>query len=401
MFEVEAKELFMPVLIISCVMGTLLLVDAPEQTKGSTSESKIPFGGTDFKQYYTTSLLILQGHNPYDYERAGVIQRKLGSTGETQVPYGPPTSLLPFIPLGWLDFMTAIQVQFVVNVSMLVISCFLWGKMLFLEKSMMPLLSCIAVVAWIPCLSLFGMGHVTSWTLLGFTLWCFCMQQKQPVLAGCSLALSIIKPHLALGIVIYACCVSIWSRQWRMLSAFITTVLAMILATWFIRPTIWLEFFASLEQSNPTQWFNATLDGWGRYQLGQWFRVVTVGVGILLLGWIIILSRCRARTTDAEFRSRQDVLALTLWMAATPYAFSYDFILLLPAFILAIGAWFHRMHPHWLWGLAGWVLLDVIYVMKKGVWIEYQYFFIPWGGLALALLLHTASTAQATEKRGN
>ena len=65
---------------------------APAQTAQSTS---IPFGGTDFKQYYTTSRLLLQGDNPYDYARAGIIQRALGERGDIQVPYGPPTSLLP------------------------------------------------------------------------------------------------------------------------------------------------------------------------------------------------------------------------------------------------------------------------------------------------------------------
>lgn len=355
-----------------------------EKNPSVSPEATIPFGGTDFKQYYTTSRLILEGSNPYDYGKAGKIQRELGEKGATQVPYGPPTSLLPFIPMGWVDFLTAIQIQFGLNVGMLVISCFLWGKMLFPQSNTMPLISCAAVIAWIPCLSLFGMGHVTSWTLLGFTLWCFFQTRDKPWLAGICLSLSIIKPHLAFGLVVYACIVGIRHRQWKMFAGFTLTVLAMILATWLIRPTIWFEFIDSIEQSNPTQWFNATLDGWGRYHLGSWFRIVSITLSVSMLAWIGLIAW---KGENDHSVCGAGPLILALWMAATPYAFSYDYILLLPGFILAIGAWLNRSHPYWYVAIAGWMMLDVIYVMKKGLWYEYQFFFIPWGGLALTLFM--------------
>lgn len=375
----------MVALLLSLFLGSFIHYSPVDEPAARPNEPTIPFGGTDFKQYYTTSRLILEGHNPYDYTQAGLIQRALGEKGEIQVPYGPPTSLFPFIPMGWLDFLTAIQVQFVVNVSMIVVSCFLWGKMLFPDKPLMPLISTVAVVAWIPCLSLFGMGHVTSWTLFGFTLWCFLMQQQRPFGAGCALAMSIIKPHLAFGLVIYALAVGLWKRQRGMLMGFLLTVMAMVLATFLIRPSIWQEYLGSLEQSNPTQWFNATLDGWGRYYLGPGFRIVSGIMGLALLAWIVFVSK--TRSADSNTQARQDMLVITLWMAATPYAFSYDYVLLLPAFLLAVGAWFFRTHHLWLVAIVGWIMLDVVYVMKKGQWYEFKYFFIPWGGLAMALLL--------------
>lgn len=370
-------------LMLTCLMVPL---DGQTPTQVATPTG-IPFGGTDFKQYYTTSRLILNGHNPYDYDRAGVIQRALGEEGDIQVPYGPPTSLLPFIPMGWVDFLTAIQIQFVLNVSMLVVCCFLWGTMLFPQQPMMPLISTVAVVAWIPCMSLFGMGHVTSWTLLGFTLWCFFMQKQKPGLAGCCLALSIIKPHLAFGLVIYACVVGLRQRQWKMLLGFVGTVGVMIVATFLIRPSVWSEYLGSLSQSNPTQWFNATLDGWGRYQFGSWFRIVSTIIGLALLAWIMLLGWNRDRESLPHEMTSINALILALWMAATPYAFSYDYVLLLPAFILALGTWIYRSHPNWTVVIVGWIMLDIIYVTMKGHWFEYQYFFIPWSGLALMMLL--------------
>ena len=84
-----------------CLMLNCLLLPIEGPTPPQTADSpSIPFGGSDFKQYYTTSRLLLEGHNPYDYQRAGELQRVLGNKGDIQVPYGPPTSLLPFIPMG-------------------------------------------------------------------------------------------------------------------------------------------------------------------------------------------------------------------------------------------------------------------------------------------------------------
>ncbi len=379
------------------VIFTLMIIPGGKPTEDSTPPTTtIPFGGTDFKQYYTTSRLILEGHNPYDYEKAGVIQRALGEKGATQVPYGPPTSLLPFIPMGWVDFLTAIQIQFALNVGMLVVSCFLWGMLLFPQHPKMPLIGTAAVVAWIPCLSLMGMGHVTSWPLLGFTLWCFFMRKEKPALAGCCLALSIIKPHLALGPVIYAVVMGIRHRQWNMLLSMIGTVSVMIIATWAIRPTIWSEYFGSLALSNPTQWFNATLDGWGRFTFGPSFRFISAMVGLSLVSGILYLAWKKTPVGHDDVSMNTGPLVFALWMAATPYAFSYDYVLFLPAIVWSVGCWFYRSNRYWHVAIVGWIVLDGLYALMKGKMIkdpcyEYEYYFIPLAGLAVTALLWSAS----------
>jgi len=55
----------------------------------------------------------------------------------------------------------------------------------------------------------------------------------------------------------------------------------------------------------------------------------------------------------------------------------------------------HRSHPYWYVAIAGWMMLDVVYVLKKGQWYEYQFFFIPWGGLALTLFMLTPKAASS------
>lgn len=370
-------------LILNCLV---LPMDDPASAKAQES-TKIPFGGTDFKQYYTASRLIVEGLSPYNIHRAEVLQRALGNQGPAQLPYGPPTTLLPFIPMGWFDFTTSIQIQFVLNVSLLVISCFLWGGMLFPRQALMPVISCVVAVLWLPSMSLCGMGQVTTWTLFGFTLWCALMLKNKPGLAGCGLALSIIKPHLAFGLVIYAFVLGLRQRQWKMLLGFVGTVGLMILATLLIRPSSWLEYLNSLKEANPIQWYNSTLDGWGRYVLGEWFRAISIAISTGLLAWIILLAYRSRKETSVTEMAIQAVLALTLWMTASPYAFSYDFVLLLPAFILAVGSLLYEKYPNRLLVFSGWMILDAVYVLMKGPCYEYHYFFIPCSGLVLLLIL--------------
>jgi hypothetical protein len=339
----------------------------------------IPFGGPDYKQYYASSKLILSGMNPYDHEAVWKIQKPLGAV-EVQVPYGPPTSLLPFILLGYLDFPTAIQVQLILNVCLLVLSGFFWGQLLFPAWRWSPLLAAFCVIAWLPDVLLCGIGQVTAWTLFGFSGWLLCWQQQKPGWAGFFLALCIIKPHLAIIPVLYAGVLGL--RQPRVLLVFVLTILGMVAVTLCIRPTFWSEYFVSLPASNPAQWFNSTLDGWGRLHLGNWFRVITVGVGSLFIGWTVLLSRREAATPANA------LLVLVISLCATPYAFSYDFVLLLPAFLLAMGQVFQRTNPFWIVIVFGWLLMDGFYLVAKAHRVhESAFFVIPWGGLALTLWL--------------
>jgi len=373
--------------IAPCVGIVLLAIFS---TTGVENDAPSPFGATDFKQYYTSSRLLLSGHNPYDFGLAETVQRQLGATDAVQVPYGPPTSLLPFLPLGLVDFGAAVRWQLFFNIAMLALSGFLWGKMLFPKQDRMPLIAATSVFLWIPTLFLLGMGHVATWTLLGFTLWNYFLIGDKPVLAGVLLALSIVKPHLALGLVVYAGAVGIREKRHRMLAAFVGTVLLASVVTLLIRPTIWSEYLASLPQSDPAQWYGATLDGWCRLRLDRWhpgagsyFRPAGIVLALAMLGWICALGwRVRERAT-------QGVLVPAICLCATPYAFSYDHVLVVPGLILMIGAGLDHGDRKWWAVFIGWIGLDAYCALGRSLenFHESNYFLIPWCALVLTLVL--------------
>lgn len=360
---------------------------------------KIPFGGADLKQYYASAKQVVEGRNPYDSAEVWRIQQALGAE-EVQVPYGPPSSLLPFIPLGWLDFPSAVQSFFIVNVILMVLCCFLWGKLLFPRSELMPLVAIVTVVAWMPSMSLFGLGQVTAFVLIGFTLWVLLMRQGYQVAAGAALALTIIKPHLAAGPLLYAGIVGLRHKHWRMLASLVVTGLLLAAAPLVIRPTIWAEYFDWMPaaQEAALKWNKASLEGRLRVLLPEWFpgesveyyrrvsQAVTLPITLLFAGWIALLA------WKHPLRPINALLVLALWITGTIYSFSYDFILLAPAFILALGHAVYRTKPMWSVAALGWLILSGTYYVIKSLgkdhgWFEDHFFYVPWGGLALTLLL--------------
>jgi len=275
------------------------------------------------------------------------------------------------------------------NIALLAASGGLWGMMLFPDRPVMRLIGAASFAAWVPSLVLLGMGHVTGWTLFGFTAWCALTRANRPGWAGAALALSIIKPHLAFALVGYALVYGLRQRQSRMLAAIAATIALMCAATFAIRSSIWGEYFASLPQSNPIRQFNATLDGWGRYQFGDWFRIVSLGVTFALWGMLAWL----AWRKPGEPRRWALVMAIAL--AAAPYAFSYDCVLLLPGLILAIGLALDSATRR-LALIAGWIGLILFYSFGKSEnWNEVWYFIIPWAGLALTIASLSSPASRA------
>lgn len=372
--------------IAPCVGLALLAIASTSSVDGA---APLPFGATDFKQYYTASRLLLAGHNPYDYGLAAALQQQLGAAGAVQVPYGPPTSLLPFVPFGLVEFGAAVHWQLILNIAMLALSGALWGTLLFPRLDRMPLIAAVSVFLWVPTLVLLGMGHVSTWPLLGFTLWNYLLARDRPVLAGAFLALSIVKPHLALGLVVYAGVIGIRDKRYRMLMAFTGTVLVACVVTVLIRPTVWSEYLASLPQSDPGQWYNATLDGWCRLQLDRWhlgagayFRPAAIALALALLGWVCALG------WRARHRATQGVLVLAICLCATPYAFSYDFVLAVPGLILMVGAGLEHGDGKWWAVFLGWIGLNGYALDRSlGYYHESSYFLVPWCALALTLVL--------------
>jgi hypothetical protein len=360
--------------------------------QASPPESIVPWGGTDFLQYYAANQMLLDKQNPYDRELNQARQESYGRTGRMEM-FTPPTGLLPSLPLSWLTFHQAIVANIAINIALLVICAACWTWLLFSGRwNYLPQVV-LALPLWLPCLAVVAIGQTSAWPFAGITLWLFFLVRGRPGWAGAFLALTVIKPHLGLMGGMLAGGYAIRYRQGKMIAAFLLALAAIFGLTLWLRPTIWQDYLTAIRTGPPpTQIATATLDGFARWYLGQFFGVISwilwaIGIlGAALLG--LTSPRWQPFDTTGTFPPRREgiilrtALVCMATVAVVPYAFSMDFVFLLPGFILAVGAWLGR-ERYWQVSLAVWLGLELWMVAGRvWLWNEHAYWIVPWVGLA-------------------
>jgi hypothetical protein len=243
-----------------------------------------------------------------------------------------------------------------------------------------------------PCLEVLGIGQISLWPLAGFTGWLWCATRNRPRAAGLLLALTIIKPHLGLLPGVFAGAYSLRHRHWSTLITFAIALVCSTLVTLWLRPAIWMEYVAGLQRGTaPTAFASATLYGWGRLHLGEWFGYVSWALwccALLLaagLGWNAGMHKEAVKDREGNVHTGPLIAWSAMMCIATvlfmPYAFSNDLVFLLPGFILAVGSWLQN-HPRSRFYLLIWLGLEAWMVAVKLIpWEEDMYWIVSLIGL--------------------
>lgn len=381
-------------------VGILLLVAASSQlqptpvAKNPPPVKAIPWGGSDFIQYYVTSRLLLNDQNPYDRSLSEEQQKQLGR--DNWLPtYGTPWSLIPALPSGAMSFEQAVKANLVIN-GLLLLLCFLaWVNLLLPKNKEHYLMLAPTVLLWVPTVYLLGMGQNSLWVLMGFTGWLWCITRRRLVLAGLFLVLCTIKPHIGLLTVIFAVVHCLRHRHWSTLWAFSLGLLFVSGFLSWLRPTIWTDYLTALQSgTSPTSFYTATLNGWLRVHWGEsfgylsWVLWVIVLIVTAVVAWRGINCGMSALRTSDDSPEQKSLInwSILICMASivfVPYAFTYDFVILLPGYLLAVCMALLRTDKRWpivliIWiGMVAWLMYG-----KSNQWQESAYGLIPWAGLA-------------------
>lgn len=379
---------------MSCAFLSLLLALAPP--RGTSPPPELGWGGTDFVQFYAAARLLGSGANPYDEPRAAAIQVAVGHFHGLKT-YNPPTSFLPYLALGLLDYPAAVKANLLLNALLLLGSVLLWARLLFPDDGWLTLLLAAAAPIWLPTLAQLGVGQITAWLVFGFAGWAWASMRGRPALAGVCLALCVMKPHLGLPLLAFGASRMLGRKEWAGLAALAGAIAWMAAAVTLLRPTVWGEHLDYLRTVDPpTVFYSATLDGWGRWTFGIGFRW---GSWALWLGGTTLLGLWGRRQKDAEALPAAALLVSCLAPALAPHAFLYDFVLLLPGWLLAVGEGCRRARPRWAGLLIGWLLLDSWLALGKAKDIpEHWFFFVPWAAVGIGawfLWPRLSSRAQA------
>jgi hypothetical protein len=207
----------------------------------------VPFSGSiagsrDFVVYWATAQQLIHHANPYDPAAMGQIERAAGLYSGYGILYmrNPPWALPLALPLGLLGLrdsgrssMVALGIVACLVVSVLMLCARCNGRppnqMHWLGLSFGPALVCAM------------MGQTTLFSLLGYVLFLY-LHRSRPFLAGASLWLCALKPHLFLPFGVVLLVWIVLSRSYRILAGAVVTMATSCALAWIIDPSAWSEY---------------------------------------------------------------------------------------------------------------------------------------------------------------
>ena len=284
-------------------------------------------GARDFVVYWATGQQLVHHGNPYDVDAMMRIEIAAGLPGKYGVLFmrNPPWALPITLPLGLVGVRLGALLW-----SLLLLAC-LWvsvrmvwqmhghpSKLLnFLGYSFAPALVCLIV------------GQTSLFALVGLVLF-LRLHGTRPFLAGMSLWLCALKPHLflAFGVVLVAWVVV--SGCYKVLLGATVALAASCGAAWWIDPTAWADY-ARMMRTYGIQWefipcWSVVLRLWTSPQ-AIWLQYLLPAVGC---SWAVFYFWKRRRTWD--WLKDGSVLILVSILAA-PYCWLFDQAVAIPALL--------------------------------------------------------------------
>ena len=300
----------------------------------------------DFVEYWAASRLLLSGKNPYGPQELFELQRSVGwSDSIPLLMWNPPWTLSFTLPFGLASFDVAQVLWFLVN-TFIVVFCAkqLWfiygGPPIAYRKAWLVLLT------FAPAYLVLILGQIGPLILLGLVGFLLCARNKNWKWAGAFTILVFIKPQLLYLVWIALSLWTIEKRQWQLMTG--------VAVAGFIAATIPLMFspsvYADYVQLNaiktlptPYDWQTPTVGGAARLLFGGakiWLQFVP---SFIVITWLVFhWQKSKHKWDWAEQLPSLIVVSL----ATAPFAWSFDYIVLLPA-IIQVASWLSRRGLLW------------------------------------------------------
>jgi hypothetical protein len=219
----------------------------------------------------------------------------------------------------------------------------------------------LLAAAFAPSVFALRMGQISPWMLLGVAGFLWGERGRRDLLAGASLALLTIKPHVAY---LFLLAVLWWawrSRRWRVLAGWLAALLAASGVVLLFAPGVFANYLAVV--AGPQDWASGTFGAWLRFFFGlerTWLQYLPSFLG--LLGLAIWLWRRQGPWHWPEVTS----LLLLASALTAAYGWSFDQVVLLPVLIDLVA----RLR----WASAGRrvAVLAALVLSQAGLWLLNQ-----------------------------
>jgi hypothetical protein len=284
-------------------------------------------GSRDFASYWATGQQIAHHGNPYDRDALVRIGRAAGLSGMQQFLHlrYPPWTLPLFYPLGFFG-MHAASIAW----SLLLLVCLLGSvHMLWVMHGRPRKRRYLLGYTFGPALICLIMGQTTILALLGLVLF-LRLHRTRPFLAGVSLWLCALKPHLFLpfGVVLLAWVVV--SRSYKVLMGAAVAIAVSCAVAFLMIPMEWSQYALMLRRQESDFEFAACLSVLLRFWIDKsavWLQYLPSALGCIWgLGYFW------PRRFKWDWTKDGSVLMLVS-LIVPPHTFLYDQVLAIPALL--------------------------------------------------------------------
>jgi hypothetical protein len=289
----------------------------------------IPFtnsisGARDFVVYWATGQQLAHHANPYDTAALMQIEHAAGLSANSSVGYmrNPPWALPLTLPLGLAGVRAGGFLWTMALLASLLVSVY-WLWQLYGRPSNQRHWLGAAFAPAVICLLI---GQTSLFALLGYVLF-LRLHRSRPFLAGMSLWLCALKPHLFLVIGVVLLAWVLVSRSYRVLAGAAVAVAVSCLVAYWIDPAAWAQYATMMRGSGINQEAIPCVS----IVLRQWLSPKTMWLqyvpAILGCSWALHYFWRRRRTWDWIKDGSLVTLASVL---VAPYSWITDQVLAIP-----------------------------------------------------------------------
>jgi hypothetical protein len=283
-------------------------------------------GSRDFVSYWATGRQLIHHANPYDRDAISALEHAAGlDLRAVLIMRNPPWALPLAYPLGFLNLRVAAILW-----SLLLLACMLLSVRIVRQLYGAPANHYHwLALAFTPALICLTMGQTALFALLGLALF-LRWHGSRPFLAGASLWLCALKPHLFLP---FAAALAVWiifSRAWKLLSGAAAALALSSALAYLIDPHAWLDYSHLMRSPAVENEFIPCLSSALRQWLNPqatWLQYLPAALCCL---WAIVYFWRHRATWD--WKTHGNLLMLVSLVAA-PYCWFYDQCLAIPALL--------------------------------------------------------------------
>jgi len=304
-----------------------------------------PTSVTDFAAYWTAGRELSASRNPYNTDSIFALEQQLGFTGRKPLIMRNPPWVLPFVlPFGLLSYSMAQRIWLGICLAAILASCHLLWR-LYGETKHPYWLAWALSAAFLPVATVLALGQIGPLILLGVVGFLDSEHQRRDGWAGAHAFLIALKPHLVFLFWPALLLWTAWYRRWRAVLGLAAGLCVASLIPIMFDRRIFADYFELWKRAGIAEELTPTPSGALRLLFGVEHRWLQFLPAVVALIWF--LNHWRRVRGDWHWPEQMPWLLLVS-LSATPYAWFFDQVTLLPCVLQVAAAVMAAPRRNWL-----------------------------------------------------